>query len=83
MGVWMNWSLIACAVAFVIGDLVLEVYAGSNFAVLGMIMLAGGILGLGIDSAAVGLGSVFVMVMVYMAVNRRPGILLPTRVSGN
>jgi hypothetical protein len=45
------------AISFVIGDLVLEVYAGANLAVLGMITLGGEILGLGLDSAAVGLGS--------------------------
>jgi hypothetical protein len=83
MGIWVNWGLVLGAISFVIGDLVLEVYAGANLAVLGMIMLGGGILGLGLDSAAVGLGSAFVMALVYMALNRRPGAMLPKRVSGH
>jgi hypothetical protein len=83
MGVWVNWGLVVGAISFVIGDLVLDVYASANLAVLGMIMLGGGVLGLGIDSAAVGLGSAFVMAIIYMAVNRRPGTMLPKRVSGH
>jgi len=82
MSVWVNWGLVVGAISFVIGDLVLEVYASANLAVLGMIMLGGGILGLGLDSAAVGLGSAFVMAMVYLAIHRRPGTMLPKRVSG-
>ncbi|MBZ5642837.1 MAG: hypothetical protein LAO19_08775 [Acidobacteriia bacterium] len=81
MSVWVNWGLVVGAVSFVIGDLVLEVYAGANLAVLGMIMLAAGILGLGLDSAAVGLGSAFVMILAYFAFQRRPGQMLPKRVS--
>ena len=83
MGVWVNWGLVVGAISFIIGDLVLEVYASANLAVLGMIMLGGGILGLAIDSAAAGLGSAFVMVAVYLAVHRRPAPMLPKRVSGN
>ena len=57
MGVWVNWGLVVAAIAFIFGDLVLEVYESVNLAVLGMLLLAGGILGLAIDSAAVGLGT--------------------------
>lgn len=83
MGVWVNWGLVVAAIAFIIGDLVLEVYETVNLAVLGMFLLAGGILGLAIDSAAVGLGTAIVLALLYLAVHRRPGHLLPKRVSGN
>ncbi len=83
MGVWMNWCLVVAAIALIIGDLVLEVYESVNLAVLGMFLLAGGILGLAIDSAAVGLGTVIVLALVYLAVHRRPGHMLPKHVSGN
>ena len=83
MSVWVNWCLVVGAISFIIGDLVLEVYASANLAVLGMLMLAGGILGLAIDSAVVGVVSTAVLALVYMAIHRRPGHMLPKRVSGN
>jgi hypothetical protein len=83
MGVWMNWGLVVAAIAFIIGDLVLEVYETVNLAVLGMFLLAGGILGLAIDSAAVGLGTAIVLALVYLLIHRRPGHMLPKHVSGN
>jgi hypothetical protein len=83
MGVWVNWGLVVAAIGFIFGDLVLEVYESVNLAVLGMILLAGGILGLAVDSAAVGLGTALVLALVYLAVHRRPGHMLPKRVSGN
>jgi hypothetical protein len=83
MGVWVNWGLVVAAIAFIIGDLVLEVYETLNLAVLGMVLLAGGILGLAIDSAAVGLGTAIVLALVYLVVHRRPGHMLPKHVSGN
>lgn len=83
MGVWVNWGLVVAAIAFIFGDLVLEVYESVNLAVLGMFLLAGGILGLAIDSAAVGLGTTIVLAVVYLVVNRRPGHMLPKHVSGN
>jgi hypothetical protein len=83
MGVWVNWGLVVAAIAFIIGDLVLEVYETVNLAVLGMFLLAGGILGLAIDSAAVGLGTALVLALVYLAVHRRPGHMLPKQVSGH
>jgi hypothetical protein len=83
MGVWVNWGLVVAAIAFIIGDLVLEVYESLNLAALGIILLAGGILGLAIDSAAVGLGTALVLALAYLAVHRRPGHMLPKRVSGN
>jgi hypothetical protein len=83
MGVWMNWGLVVAAIAFIIGDLVLEVYETVNLAVLGMFLLAGGILGLAIDSAAVGLGTAIVLALVYLVIHRRPGHMLPKHVSGN
>jgi hypothetical protein len=83
MSVWVNWGLVLGAISFVIGDLVLEVYASANLAALGMIMLAGGILGLATDSAAVGLGSAVLGALVYMAIHRRPGHMLPKSVSGH
>jgi hypothetical protein len=83
MGVWVNWGLVVGAISFVIGDLVLEVYASANLAALGMIMLTGGILGLGLDSAAIGLGSAFAMALAYLVFQRRPEQMLPKRVSGN
>ena len=83
MGVWMNWGLVVAAIAFIIGDLVLEVYETVNLAVLGMVLLAGGILGLAIDSAAVGLGTAIALALVYLVVHRRPGHMLPKHVSGN
>jgi hypothetical protein len=83
MGVWVNWGLIVAAIAFIFGDLVLEVYESVNLAVLGMFLLAGGILGLAIDSAAVGLGTAMVLALVYLVVLRRPGYMQPKHVSGN
>jgi hypothetical protein len=83
MGVWMNWCLVVAAIAFIIGDLVLEVYESVNLAVLGMFLLAGGILGLAIDSAGVGLGTAIVLAVVYMVARRRPGQMLPKHVSDN
>jgi hypothetical protein len=83
MGVWVNWGLVVGAIAFIFGDLVLEVYESVNLAVLGMCLLAAGILGLAIDSAAVGLGSAIVLALLYLAVHRRPGHMLPKQVSGN
>jgi hypothetical protein len=83
MSAWVNWGLVVGAIAFIIGDLVLEVYAGANLAVLGMILLGGGVLGLALDSALVGLVSVGVLTLAYMATRRRPGQMLPKRVSGN
>jgi len=83
MGVWVNWGLVVAAIAFIIGDLVLEVYETVNLAVLGMFLLAGGILGLAIDSAAVGLGTAVVLAVLYLVVHRRAGHMLPKHVSGN
>jgi hypothetical protein len=83
MGVWVNWGLVVAAIAFIFGDLVLEVYETVNLAVLGMFLLAGGILGLAIDSAIVGLGTAMVLAAVYLVVHRRPGHMLPKHVSGN
>ncbi len=83
MGIWVNWGLVVAAIAFIFGDLVLEVYETVNLAVLGMFLLAGGILGLAIGSAAAGLGTAIVLALVYMAVHRRPGHMLPKHVSGH
>jgi hypothetical protein len=83
MGVWVNWSLVVAAIAFIAGDLLLEVYESMNLAVLGMLLLAGGILGLAVDSAAVGLGTSIVLALLYLVVYRRPGHMLPKHVSGN
>ena len=83
MGVWVNWGLVVGAMAFIIGDLVLEVYESVNLAALGIFLLAGGILGLAIDSAAVGLGTAIVLALLYLVVHRRPGHMLPKHVSGN
>jgi hypothetical protein len=83
MGVWMNWGLIIASIAFITGDIVLEVYENANLAVLGMVLLAGGILGLAIDSAAVGLGSAIVSALVYLTVHRRAGQMVQKHVSGN
>ena len=83
MGVWVNWGLVVGAMAFIIGDLVLEVYESVNLAALGMSLLAGGILGLAIDSAPVGLGTAIVLALVYLVVHRRPGHMLPKHVSGH
>jgi hypothetical protein len=83
MGVWVNWGLVVGAIAFIFGDLVLEVYETVNLAVLGMFLLAGGILGLAIDSAMVGLGTSVGLTLLYMVVHRRPGHMLPKHVSGH
>ena len=83
MSIWVNWGLVVAAIGFIIGDLVLEVYESINLAVLGMLLLAGGILGLAIDSTAVGLGTAIVLALVYLAVHRRPGHMLPKHVSGH
>jgi hypothetical protein len=83
MGVWVNWGLVVGAVAFIMGDLVLEVYESVNLAVLGMFLLVGGILGLAIDSAVVGIGTAIVLALVYLVVHRRPGHMLPKQVSGH
>jgi len=83
MSVWVNWGLVVAAIAFIFGDLVLEVYESVNLAVLGMFFLAGGILGLAIDSAIVGLAAAIVLAAVYLVIHRRPGHMLPKHVSGN
>jgi hypothetical protein len=83
MGVWVNWGLVVAGIAFIFGDLVLEVYENVNLAVLGMCLLAGGILGLAIDSASVGLGTTVVLAALYLVVHRRPGHMLPKHVSGH
>ena len=83
MGVWVNWGLVVGAIAFIFGDLVLEVYDNANLAALGMFLLAGGVLGLAIDSAAVGLGTAIVLAVVYLVVHRRPGHMQPKHVSGH
>jgi hypothetical protein len=82
MGAWVNWGLVVAAMVFIIGDLVLEVYENVNLAALGMCLLAGGILGLAIDSAAVGLGTAIVLALVYLVVRRRPRQMLPKHISG-
>jgi hypothetical protein len=81
--VWINWGLVVAAVAFIFSDLVLEVYESVNLAVLGLFLLAGGILGLAIASAGVGLGTAVVLAVVYLIINRRPGHMLPRHASGN
>ena len=83
MGVWVNWGLVVAAVGFIFGDLVLEVYESVNLAVLGMFLLAGGVLGLTIDSAVIGLGTAVVLSALYLVVHRRPGHMLPRHVSGH
>jgi hypothetical protein len=83
MGAWVNWGLVIAAIALIFGDLVLEVYENVNLAALGMFLLAGGVLGLSIDSAAVGLGTAVVLTLVYLVVHRRPGHMLPKHVSGH
>lgn len=83
MSVWVNWGLVIASIAFIVGDLVLEVYEHANLGALGLILLAGGILGLALDSAATGLGTAIVLALVYMAIHRRPGHMLPKQVSGN
>jgi hypothetical protein len=83
MGAWVNWGLVIASIAFIFGDLVLEVYENVNLAALGMFLLAGGVLGLAIDSAAVGLGTAVVLTVVYLVVHRRPGHMLPKHVSGH
>ena len=84
MSAWVNWGLVVGAIAFIFGDLVLEVYAGANLAGRGMMMLASGILGLGVGSAVVGVASAAVLILAYLAIHhRRPGHMLPKRVSGH
>jgi len=83
MGMWVNWGLVIGAMAFIFGDLILEIYENANLAALGMFLLAGGILGLAIDSAAIGLGTALVLAVVYLVVHRRLGRVLPKHVSGH
>jgi hypothetical protein len=83
VSVWINWGLVVAAIAFIFGDLVLEVYESVNLAILGMFLLAGGILGLAIASAAVGLGTAVVLATGYVIVTRRAGHMLQRHVSGN
>jgi len=83
MGMWVNWSLVIVAMAFIFGDLILEVYENANLAALGLFLLAGGVLGLAIDSAAIGLGTAIVLAVVYLVVHRRPGRVLPKHISSN
>lgn len=82
MSMWVNWGLVVASIVFIFGDLVLEVYENANLAVLGMFLLAGGILGLAIDSTAVGVGTAVVLALIYMVI-RRPGHMLPKQVSGH
>jgi hypothetical protein len=83
MGAWVNWGLVVAAIAIIFGDLVLQVYENVNLAALGMFLLAGGVLGLAIDSVAVGLGTAIVLTLVYLVVHRRPRHMLPNQVSGH
>ena len=83
MGVWVNWGLVIGAMAFIFGDLILEIYENANLAALGMFLLAGGILGLAIDSAAIGLGTALVLAVVYLVVHRRLGRVLPKHISSH
>jgi hypothetical protein len=83
MGAWVNWGLVVAAIAIIFGDLVLQVYENMNLAALGMFLLAGGVLGLAIDSVAVGLGTAIVLTLVYLVVQRRPRHMLPNQVSGH
>jgi hypothetical protein len=83
MGAWVNWGLVVAAIAIIFGDLVLQVYENVNLAALGMFLLAGGVLGLAIDSVAVGLGTAIVLTLVYLVVQRRPRHMLPNQVSGH
>ena len=83
MGAWVNWGLVIGAIAFIFGDLVLEVYENVNLAALGMFLLAGGVLGLAIDSATVGLGTAIILTLLYLVVHRRPGHMQPKHVSGH
>jgi hypothetical protein len=83
MSIWVNWGLVVGAISFIIGDLVLEVYAAASLAVLGLIMLGSGIMGLALDSALGGLITAAVLTLVYLAVHRRPGHMQPKRVSGH
>jgi hypothetical protein len=83
MGVWVNWALVVASIAFIFGDLVLEVYENVNLAVLGMFLLAGGILGLAVESATAGLGTAVVLAAIYLIAHRRPGRMLPKQISGH
>lgn len=83
MSVWVNWGLVGASIAFIFGDLVLEVYENVNLGVLGLFLLAGGILGLAVDSAAVGLVTAVVLAAIYLVVHRRPGHMMPKHVSGH
>ena len=83
MSVWVNWGLVVGAIAFIIGDLVMEVYESVNLGALGLCLLAGGVLGLAVDSASVGLGTAVVLAVLYLVVHRRPGHMLPKHVSGH
>lgn len=83
MGVWVNWALVVASIALIFGDLVLEVHQNVDLAALGMFLLAGGILGLAVDSAAVGLVTAVVLAAIYLVVHRRPGHMLPKHVSGH
>jgi hypothetical protein len=83
MGVWVNWALVVASIAFIFGDLVLEVYQNVDLAALGMFLLAGGIFGLAVDSAAVGLITAVVLAAIYLVVHRRPGHMQPKHVSGH
>ena len=81
MGAWVNWGLVVAAMALILGDLVLEVYENVNLAAVGMFLLAGGILGLAIDSAAAGLGITIALALLYLVIHRRAGHMLPKQAS--
>jgi hypothetical protein len=83
MGIWVNWGLVVAAIAFIFGDLVLEVFESVNLAALGMCLLAGGSLGLAIDSASVGLGSAIVLAALYLVIRRRMGHIHPKHIPGH
>jgi len=83
MGVWVNWGLVVAAIGFIFGDLVLEVYESVNLAVLGMFLLAGGILGLAVGSVAVGLATPVILEVANLVIHRRPGHMQPKHVSGH
>ncbi len=68
---WVNWSLVIGGVLMVILEVVLGTITGFDLALLGVSLVAGGLIGLVTGSATVGLFSAGIIAFIYLAFLRR------------
>ena len=71
MGNWVNWLLIIIGIICVIIELALGALTGFDLALVGGSLTVGGIIGLFIGSAKMGLLAGGVLALVYLAIFRR------------